>query len=778
MKKRIRFFSALAGTVALACTSVVALQLPSFADDNCETIIESGNLEWGVKESFRSYIKNIRIGGDGEVELNGVTGEYTWPVTASSSTLTDIRTSGSVHYTKHAGALDMTISDVRLVKENGSWAIRADIKSKSMSTGTVNDYNGIKVAEVTGAQETKTATSVTLNFSGATLSQEAVEAFGNYQAGAEMDIPTLTLTVTEKCPSTPQPTTDPTDKPTPTADPTIPADPTPSTSAPETCTAWSDVSNQVTFDGANEKSQGITDASLMWGFSQYAQEWKGEALAGATYDSDSKLFTLTGGIGQTDGETTRITWDSDIKLYPYGNMNFPGIGDAMKAMNFHFTSPELVVNGDGSGTLTMTVSSTGMAGTESNAKTVKVANFAAGTLAIDKSNKTWYSFTGTPSYEGQTYSYTTIDRPTGQTINGTADASWPAEFIEALDSSLRAYWYKSGASKDGTKPPLSISGSFNVTHTYVWKNGDKTVKEAVVTSCENEPAAPSAPTRDGYTFAGWDKTVSDSGTMVTYSAQWTPNSSGGANAQPGGAATKPSQQTSAKEKCVVDPTKTRVTSGALVWGLRSSFTSYIRGSIAKGSISGSAWGNGSFTFAAKGGLFDTQAKTGTLYFSGDAHFTGHGGKLDMTIANPYIVVNGNTGRLYMDVVSTDTSGKQKVNATGVHFADIAFASADISNTSAKFNTASVTLTASGAQAFAGYYGAGEALDQLTINVSLTPDSECDSSGNKITYDAFGNVRTGSLVSTGAPAAASISLALASLCLGVVLMLRKRISLVA
>lgn len=756
MKKYIRLLGALATIVALTCTGIMAVQLPSVADDtnqNCETIIESGNLEWGVKESFRSYIKNTRIGGDGEVELNGVTGEYTWPVTPSNSNLTDIHTSGSVHYTKHHGALDMTISNVRLVQENGSWVIRADIKSKSMSTGTVNDYKGIKVAELTGAQETKTATSVTINFSGATLSQEAVAAFGNYQAGAEMDVPTLTLAVTEKCASTPQPTTDPT--------------------APETCTAWNTVENKVTLDSMNEKSQGITDASLTWGFSEYAQEWKGEALAGATYDSDTKLFTLTGGIGQTDGDKTRITWQSDIKLYPYGNANYPGMGNAMKAMNFHFTSPELVVNGDGSGTLTMTVSSTGMAGTESEAKTVTVANFAVGTLAIDKSNKTWYSFTGTPSYEGQTYSYTTVDRRTGQTINGTADASWPAEFIDALDSSLRAYWYKSGASKDGAKAPLSIAGSFNVTHTHVWKNGEETLKKVVVTSCENAPAAPSTPTRDGYTFAGWKKLTNDSGTITTYSAQWTANSSGDSNAQQDGTATKPSQQADTKEKCVIDPTKTRVTSGSLTWGLRSSFTSYIRGSIANGSISGSAWGNGSFTFTAKGGLFDTKAKTGTLYFSGDAHFTGHGGKLDMTIANPYIVVNGNTGRLYMDVKSTDTSGKEKVNLTGVHFADIVFASADITNTSANLKATSVTLTAAGAQAFAGYYSAGEALDPLEISVSLVPDSECDGSGNKVTYDAFGRVRSGALASTGVSGGASIALALASLCFGVALAVRKR-----
>lgn len=211
----------------------------------------------------------------------------------------------------------------------------------------------------------------------------------------------------------------------------------------------------------------------------------------------------------------------------------------------------------------------------------------------------------------------------------------------------------------------------------------------------------------------------------------------------GGGDAKPSA--AAKPECKVDESSTRVARGNFGWGLRKSFTTYIRSSIARGSwnLSGATWDGSNFGFAATGGLFNTGSKKGSLYYSGSVHFSGHNGLLDMTISNPTLEIDGGRGALYLNVASSDTSGK-KTDYGRVHFANVAFADVTASATSLSYTSSAVTLTARGAQAFAGFYKDGESLDNLSGIASLTPSTECDpATGQLQAFDAFGKrVATG------------------------------------
>ena len=71
-----------------------------------------------------------------------------------------------------------------------------------------------------------------------------------------------------------------------------------------------------------------------------------------------------------------------------------------------------------------------------------------------------------------------------------------------------------------------------------------------------------------------------------------------------------------KRVCTTGASK--VTSGSLTWGIRTSFTSYLRGPIAKGSwqLSGGAnWNGSAFTFPLTSGSYDPATKSGSVKYS-------------------------------------------------------------------------------------------------------------------------------------------------------------------
>jgi hypothetical protein len=165
-----------------------------------------------------------------------------------------------------------------------------------------------------------------------------------------------------------------------------------------------------------------------------------------------------------------------------------------------------------------------------------------------------------------------------------------------------------------------------------------------------------------------------------------------------------------------------VESAELDWGLKESFRAYIDGSIANGewtTADGATYETPLFSWAGKGG-FDADTGDADLAFAGSVRFTGHGGVLDTTIANPRVVIDGDRAVLLLDVTGTTQDG-QPVSALGVEFVELDLAAAEAGGGGDLVSFAGIptTLTAAGAAAF-GTYDAGTGFDPVDVRIKLDP----------------------------------------------------------
>lgn len=202
---------------------------------------------------------------------------------------------------------------------------------------------------------------------------------------------------------------------------------------------------------------------------------------------------------------------------------------------------------------------------------------------------------------------------------------------------------------------------------------------------------------------------------------------------------KPAEEKKTEEpRCVTDPKIRGINNGTLSWPFKRSFYSYILSNIGNhgaGKITpgaGAYTNNAMFYYPAShpGSMVNIETKTGRINFAGYFNFYKHNGVLNLTLSSPSLVITSpTTGYLEVSVSSTDMSGKPVIPGR-VRFADVTFANTNFSQNSFSANTSSVTLTAQGAKAFAGFYNAGTPLDNFSVNVTL---------GDKVTcYDANGN----------------------------------------
>ncbi|WP_251152615.1 HtaA domain-containing protein [Cellulosimicrobium sp. Marseille-Q4280] len=163
------------------------------------------------------------------------------------------------------------------------------------------------------------------------------------------------------------------------------------------------------------------------------------------------------------------------------------------------------------------------------------------------------------------------------------------------------------------------------------------------------------------------------------------------------------------------------TAGSLTWGVKESFRSYIVGPIAHGGASataGAAVVDGLFRFGqAEGGTWSSSAGRGTVEYAGAVRFTGHDGLLGLALTNPVVDITGaGTARLLVDATSTGLDGSS-FDRDGVVFATLALGTPTTGADGAvTYRGARATLTADGSAAFAGFYPAGTALDDVTFTI--------------------------------------------------------------
>ena len=168
----------------------------------------------------------------------------------------------------------------------------------------------------------------------------------------------------------------------------------------------------------------------------------------------------------------------------------------------------------------------------------------------------------------------------------------------------------------------------------------------------------------------------------------------------------PVSPASAAADCSVDD-------ATLTWGFKESFRSYISGTIANGEWTvddGATYETPNFGFSGGTGSYDGD---GSIAFEGSIRFTGHGGILDTTIANPELQIDGELAQLFLDVRGTTQEGAE-INERHVAFASVdLYDHVESADGKVSIVDASATLTAPGAIAF-GTYESGEALDPITV----------------------------------------------------------------
>ncbi len=203
------------------------------------------------------------------------------------------------------------------------------------------------------------------------------------------------------------------------------------------------------------------------------------------------------------------------------------------------------------------------------------------------------------------------------------------------------------------------------------------------------------------------------------------------------ATTTPAAAAEEAPKCVA-----RAVSGAsLDWAIKTSFRSYISGSIANGSWSLSGIGDedGRFVWSNGTGSYNTTADKGIVRFPGTLHFTGHDGALDITISDMSVRLSSAGSASVIASFNTLGLDGTRTSMSNVPFATIAAGGTSVGSSTLRLTDASTTLTANGATAFGGFYPTGQALAPLTLSAPLGASVECDSA----TFSSLALTGTGS-----------------------------------
>lgn len=188
----------LAALLALLASGLTAAA-PSLATAE-QTQVSEGSLTWGVKESFRNYIRGI---AHGDIEVAGGAtengdGTFAFPVASGAyepeTKATSVQFAGSVHFSGHGGSLDFTLSDLRIEITPEETSLYADASSRPLSGGEPVGGEDQLIATLDVANVEPEVAEGTTTWAGvpSKLAAAAVPLFaGEYTIGTVLDPLTL-----------------------------------------------------------------------------------------------------------------------------------------------------------------------------------------------------------------------------------------------------------------------------------------------------------------------------------------------------------------------------------------------------------------------------------------------------------------------------------------------------------------------------------------------------------------------------------------------------------
>lgn len=185
---------------------------------------------------------------------------------------------------------------------------------------------------------------------------------------------------------------------------------------------------------------------------------------------------------------------------------------------------------------------------------------------------------------------------------------------------------------------------------------------------------------------------------------------------------------------------TLVTTACGSWGIKTSYRSYIKSSVAAGTITatdGASWADGPgaakgpFTWSIESSQYNSGTGKGYVQFKGTVVTTGHatagGNLLDLTVSNPRLEIDGDDGTLVADLNYRPFIGFGPTVAPLQAATDVDFASVDLS--AVNWTPASNGLIAISGAPMTGlpaamqrigwdqFYGDNIGLDSLSVNFS-------------------------------------------------------------
>jgi hypothetical protein len=701
---RIASAAAVAASMPLVGIAVLpAAAMPAAVADPASSgqclAVTSGEMSWGIKQSLRNYITGPIAGGHWDLDHvtytganNAEDGAFHFTADPARSAVqgdaADLPMPGTLKLTGHGGIINVTMTNFTLQIRGNKAQLLADGRYLAADAAALSSVAGGAPAFVqqpvatftldqtltqAGAQN-GSATLTGSSWINENLNKGMLGAYGEGKNDGDPVTVTLGTAPGGNCAvdadavmatSPGQPDRN-APAPQGAASPAAPAAPAAPAPAPQATTDG---------QGGDAASCGtVNSASVGWGLKKSFRSYLTGPIAGGHWDLDGVGFA--GSQGGDDGAFQFSADPSAVKVSG-GDADIPLRGSVhltghLGALDITYTNMSVKVRG---------TTAQFIADYRSNT----VSSFTAGA-----------SVTGAKTGAQVPIAQFTLDQPVS---GGSVNLTGPGFITEDGNQSLGGQYGEGNNEADPINIALDTSGDCS-------GGGLEGLQSAGAASSGG--AAASGDVSTGTPDLGLSRAPRVVGAS--------PSTTTGAGA-------------GSADTCDASDGDRKVVEDRMGWGIKESFRSYIRGSIAKGDwtpTGGAVYSEGNFVFSGSDGsvkVSDGSVTSGTLKFGGSVLFTGHEGVLRTTISDPEIRIDGGTGTLVANVQSNDTSGNPQ------DFGRIAVADLGIEGASVKDDivdgSASASLSSDGATALAGFYEPGSALDPVSFRAALS--SGCDSS---------------------------------------------------
>ncbi len=613
---------------------------------------KSGQLTWGVKSSFRSYIAgpiaNGSVTTSGHASQSG-SGAYVFPQKSTNATppsakgTTSYRGQITFRGHRHGGSydLDMSLRNPRVVMTSPT---RGALVVDSRPTGA-RSFSAVTVSTLDLSQGSRSTSTGSVTYSGVpvTLSSSGARLFSwegrsMYPAGTRMDPVSFTIGG------------DTTPSGGGGSSTSTPKGGSPSSSsagggdAAGAGSVGGDPGSAGTGPAPSARSTDSTGAgSLTWGLRRSFRDYITGPIAGGS-------IAVSGGAGSSSGGYTFPQSGGakgDGGAAYRGTVSFRGHGGLL---DLSFSDPAVSISSPNRGSLTAKV----------GGKRITVADLNLGASAKSESD--------------------------GATVYSNVPATLTSQGSTLFDYNGSSF-YPAGTALD---PVTFTVGSASSAAGDGGSTGPQTVAAAEGVDGSSGAGAPSL---DPEEAAATDADV-------------------------------------AENACVARGSD-------LSWGFKESFRSYVSGSIANGDWTtkgGASYSTPNFGWAKGKGAFDEKTRTGAVTFPGQVAFSGHDGKLNTTISDPEVRLEGDRALIVLDsegaTMEAAMDGKDDTKAhPNVPFVEVDLSKAKVKTsggtTTITADEAPTTLTKEGEAAFSTYEE-GTAFDPVSFTITakstcLSPD---------------------------------------------------------